>query len=131
MPERDPTSLISIFGPIVEGADADYECDIALGTGNESEIIPTVPRIALSIWDRLSRVVIRRTSNVLEAGEGGVLTAGHFTMNIAGKHNQVLNQRLDEEEHGVLFEFPYTIGNDPKIRQGKIPLILVVQRFKP
>lgn len=128
MPEWDPSTRLSIFGPINEGASAVYEADIAEGIGDTATAINGVTAMKMKLFDQLTGVLVRKSSNVLSSGEGGSISDGnHFKMEFRGSDNVVLNQRLPEEDHVALFEFQYPSGTST--RDGKIAFVVRVRNL--
>lgn len=128
MPERDPATLHSIFGPVDErSGDVEYECDLVVGTGTSEKSVTDVSAIKMTIYDRITGHVIRKSENVLAIGEGGAFVAGTFKMAFAGDDHPVLNQRLHFEDHFVLFEVNYTF--DGKSKKKPIQIIIRVRNI--
>lgn len=117
MPERDPATLHSIFGPVDErSGDVTYEGDLVVGSGASEEDITDVATIKMTIYDRITGYVIRKSENVLATDEGGAFVNGHFTMSFREADHPVLNQRLSFEDHFVLFEVHYTFKGKSKTK---------------
>lgn len=95
---RDARSGLEIFGPINEGTAAEYEAEQLLDQSGNLITNAAGANMTAIIFDRDTEQVIMASKSVLNTN-GGVFSAGKFTLTITAADNPVLNQRKEFEDH--------------------------------